>query len=226
MNANDIIYSIVLKAFKYKRIPLEVKVKALAMFLQGMSVRRIGKLLNVSKTAVHYWTMRFRKVLNVNVTRKKRYAIAVDETKIKVNDRWYYIYASIDIETKELILIRCYSARNNLTTLLFLKEVKKYCENEDMLVITDKMPSYKYACDKLGLKWIHKTFGVRNYIEQVFRSFKFLSMRFNNCLNVNFKKEMKKWKVELWDKRVMYILFSWCKMFMFYWNVMKLGVRG
>ena len=61
--------------------------------------------------------------------------------------------------------------------------------------MTDKMPPYKYACDRLGLKWVHKTFGV------------------------------KKWKAELWYRRVRYILFSWCKMFMFYWNVirMKLG---
>ena len=218
---NEILLSIISKTFKYNRTPVEIKILAIALFLQGLGIRRIARIVNKSKTAVHYWSVKFRESLNYKVERKKRKCIAIDETKIKVNSTWYFIYAAIDIETRELIAMRAYTTRNYLTTLDFIKHVLSFCSNRDFEIITDKMPCYKQVCNRLGIRHRHETFGKRNYVEQVFRAFKFIAQRFNNCLCVNLRKISLIWDKNYWFKRVLYLLSLWCNMFMFYWNVVR-----
>ncbi len=92
--------------------------------------------------------MEFRECLNYRVERKERKLIAIDETKIRVNDKWYFIYAAIDADTRELICMKAYTSRNYLTTLDFVKRVLKYCANKDVEVITGKMPCYEQVCRK------------------------------------------------------------------------------
>jgi transposase-like protein len=70
--------------------------------------------------------------------------------KIKVNNTWYFVYAAIDADTRELICMKAYIARNYLTTLDFVKCVLKYCANRDLEIITDKMPCYLQVCKRLG----------------------------------------------------------------------------
>jgi len=215
---NGILFQIASKAFKYNRTPLKLRTLALALFLQGLGIRRISKIIEKSKTAIHYWTIRFREALNYRAERKERRCIAIDETKIKVNDKWYFIYAAIDVDTRELVCIKAYTSRNYLTTLDSIKLVLRFCLNRDFEIITDKMPCYKQVCNRLGIKWKHVTFGERNRVEYVFRSFKFFTARFNNCLCVNLRKTSLIWDKNYWCKRVLYLLDLWCNMFMFYWN--------
>jgi len=152
-------------------------------------VRRISRIISRSKTAIHYWSIKFREALNYKTERKERKFIAIDETKIKVNKTWYFIYAAIDVDIRELICMKAYTSRNYITTLDFIKHVLRFCSNRDFEIITDKMPCYEYVCKRLGLRWKHVTFGKRNYVEQAFRSFKFFTSRFNHCLCVNFEED-------------------------------------
>jgi len=87
--------------------------------------------------------------------------------------------------------MNAYTSRNYITTLDFVKQVLRYCSNKDFEIVTDKMSCYKQVCERLGIKWKHVTFGKRNYVEQAFRVFKFFTMKFNHCLCVNFKKQIK-----------------------------------
>jgi len=119
--------------------------------------------------------------------------------------------------------MKVYTARNYLTTLDFVKHVLKYCADRAVKIITDKMPCYEQVCKRMGLKWKHVTFGKRNHVEHVFRSFKFFTARFNNCLCVNLRKVGLRLDGNYWFKRVLYLLGLWCGMFMFYWNVVKGG---
>jgi len=112
--------------FKRNKTPIEIKILAIALFLQGLGVRRISKISTKSKTAIHYWTIKFREALNYRAERKERKCIAIDETKMRVNKTWYFIYAAIDMDTRELICMKAYTARNYyLTTLDFIKQVLK-----------------------------------------------------------------------------------------------------
>ena len=158
-----------LNIFKRNKTPREIKVLAIALFLQGMGVRRISKIVNRSKTAIHYWTVKFRESLNCKIERKKRKCIAIDETKIKVNSTWYFVYAAVDADTRELIAMKAYTARNYLTTLDFIRHVMKFCSTKDFEIITDKMPCYVQVCKRLGINHRNETFGKRNRIEHVFR---------------------------------------------------------
>ena len=101
------------------------------------------------------------------IKQRKKY-IAIDETKIKVNNR-YFIYAAIDTETREIIAMRAYTTRNYLTTLDFIRKVVGLCSNRDFEVITDKMPCYKQVCNRLGIRRRHETFGRRKskYLEDL-----------------------------------------------------------
>lgn len=116
MQALRVIEKMDSKIFKRNKVSLEIKILAIALFLHGLGVRRISQITEKSKSSVHEWTLKFREGINYNPLKRK--CIAIDETKIKVNNEWYFIYAAIDNDTKELICMKVYTARNYLTTLL------------------------------------------------------------------------------------------------------------
>ncbi len=145
----------------------------------------------------------------------------MDETKIKMNGRHYFIYSAIDVERNEIIAMKGFVTRSYMTTLLFMKEVVKACRNRDFVVITDNMPCYKQVCERLGLHRIYEKFGRRSIVEGVFSSLEQQSRRFFNNVNVVFKKWIKRIDKNLIVNRCLYLLDLWCKHMLFYWNVMR-----
>jgi len=87
-------------------------------------------------------------------------------------------------ERNEIMAMRAFVTRGYFTTLLFLKEVMKACENRDFVVLTDGLPFYKQVCDKLRLKHCYERFGKRSLVEGCFSSLKQRSRRFFNNVNV------------------------------------------
>ncbi len=124
------IVDIVSKIFKRNKVSLEIKLLAIALFLQGLGVRRISSIVDKSKSSVHEWILKFREGLNYIPVKKQRKCIGIDETKIRVNNTWYFIYAAIDVDTRELICMKAYTSRNYLTTLDFVKQVLEFCSNK------------------------------------------------------------------------------------------------
>ena len=150
-----------LKVFERNKIPLEIKVLGIATYIQTSPVRRTAKILSeihpVSKSSVHRWIKKFEEKLPITAEKKQRNLVAIDETVVKANRKRYYVYAAIDVERNELILMRVYTTRNYLTTKSFVKEVLKYCENKPKFVI-DKAPWLIEAMKSLGLEYEHQTF--------------------------------------------------------------------
>jgi putative transposase len=150
-----------LRIFERNKVPLEIKILGIAIYIQTSSVRRTAKILSelqpVSKSSVHRWIKKFEERLPIITEKKRRKLIAIDETVVKANGKKYYIYAAIDVERNELILMRVYTTRNYLTTKSFIKEVLEYCENEPKFVI-DKAPWLIDALKSLGLEFEHQTF--------------------------------------------------------------------
>ena len=150
-----------MKIFERNKVPLEIKIMGIAIYIQTSSIRRTAKIISefypVSKSAVHKWIKKFKEKLPIIVEKKPRKLIAIDETVVKANGKKYYVYAAIDVERNELILMRVYPSRNYLTTKLFITEVLKYCENRPKFLI-DKAPWLKSALKSLGLEFEHQSF--------------------------------------------------------------------
>jgi len=53
-----------LPLFSRNKVPLEVKLFAIATYLVSSSVRRTASVLGVGKSSVHYWITRFKDSLD------------------------------------------------------------------------------------------------------------------------------------------------------------------
>ena len=150
-----------LRIFERNKVPLEIKILGIAIYVRTSSVRRTAKILSelhpVSKSSVHRWIKKFEERLPIITEKKRRKRIAIDETVVKANGGKYYVYAAIDVERNELILMRVYTTRNYLTTKSFIKEVLEYCENKPKFVI-DKAPWLIDALKSLNLEFEHQSF--------------------------------------------------------------------
>ena len=69
-----------------------------------------------------------------------------------------------------------------LITLKFLRIVLDRCLNKP-LIIVDRGPWYRWALERLGLKYRYQRFGLRNTVERFFRYIKQRTRRFYNNIN-------------------------------------------
>jgi len=113
------------------------------------------------------WYKRLSKVFPLTTKRKERRAVAIDETKICVKGEWFYFWVAIDIDTRDILAVHFSKKRSGLETLIFLKQVMKKCSNKPTFYV-DGGPWYPWAFQRLGLTFIHETFGNRNAVEQWF----------------------------------------------------------
>jgi transposase-like protein len=64
----------------------------------------------------------------------------------------------------------------------FLRIVLDRCLNKP-LIIVDRGPWYRWALERLGLKYQYQTFGIRNAVERFFGYLKQRTRRFYNNIN-------------------------------------------
>ena len=150
-----------LNLFERERTATEIRILGIATYIQTSSTRRTAKILSefhpVSHTAIWKWIKKIEERLPIATEKKKRNLIALDETVVKANKKKYYVYAAIDVERNELILMKVYTTRNWLVIRSFVKEVLKYCENKPKFVI-DKAPWLIDALKSLNLEFKHEKF--------------------------------------------------------------------
>ncbi|WP_369425460.1 hypothetical protein [Methanothrix sp.] len=79
-----------LPLFSRNKVPLEVKLFAIATYVVSSSVRRTAAVLGVGKSSVHYWITRFKESLDYKPENVKSLGIVglgVDKTILKYNSR-------------------------------------------------------------------------------------------------------------------------------------------
>ena len=76
--------------------------------------------------------------------KKERKLIAVDETIIRVGDWKVFVWAAIDVETKECLAIWVSMARHQFLVSKFIRIVLKYCKNKPTFIV-DRGRWYKNA---------------------------------------------------------------------------------
>ncbi len=150
--------------------------------MEGLSLSVIGRKFGVSKEAVRQWILKFEEAFaGKELSRaKERPAILLDETKVKRHGRIVYISSCLDLERREVISTQCMRSITLVNTVNIVREALKTCTNEKSLLIVDHAPWYKPAFEWLNVDSLQKTFGIRNYIERWYRTFKERTRRFYN----------------------------------------------
>jgi len=141
------------------------------MFLRGT---------NASRESVRRWFHRFSKIFSVG--KKFRNTIAVDGTVVKMHGLRAYVWSSVDVDSGEILAIYASRSRNMLIALKFLRMVLGRCINKP-LIIVDRGPWYRWALERLGLKYRYQRFGIRNAVERFFGYIKQRTRRFYNNIN-------------------------------------------
>ncbi|HXY87706.1 MAG TPA: IS6 family transposase [Candidatus Acidoferrales bacterium] len=165
--------------FVRERKPTSLRAMGIALLYFGLSCRQTAEALSFSDEASHeavrQWYHRAQKLL-CDPSKRYRPTIAIDETKFKVEKRWYFLWA-VDTERRELLCVEITPTRGGHDASRFIRRVLKTCTNTPT-VLVDGGPWYPRALTRLRVPWEWVTFGKRNVVEQWFSIFKQRVKRF------------------------------------------------
>ena len=91
--------------FVRERKPNWLRSLGIALVYLGLSCRQTAEVLHFSDVddasheAVRQWYHRAKALLRATPRRCRR-TVAIDETKVKVEKRWYFLWAAVDTENK------------------------------------------------------------------------------------------------------------------------------
>jgi len=77
----------------------------------------------------------YHRVEVIKPPKRRRSLIAIDETKIKLENRQIFVWSARDAETGECLFIWALENRS-FEAYVFLREVLKYCENKPELLVS------------------------------------------------------------------------------------------
>ncbi len=112
------------KVFKRNKKSLEVKILAGLLYFFGLSLRRASLFMSlfeeVSHESVRKYYHRLKYILK-QPRKKGRKFIAVDETIIRVGERRVFVWAAIDVETRECLAIWVSMSRHQFIVSEFIR---------------------------------------------------------------------------------------------------------
>ena len=164
------------EVFSREDTPTEQRVEAAFLYHAGLSYRRVERVVGRSYEAVRQWYHRLAHLFDPDPDYHS--TVAIDETKLKVEETEVYIWAAVDVETFEVIHIEVSPGRSDLDALLFVKQVLKRCRGEPV-VLVDRGPWYNWALDDLDLcDSRRETWGERSLVEAWFGLLKYRTRLF------------------------------------------------
>jgi transposase-like protein len=183
MHVLDYILDRLSKLFKSNNYPLDEKAYSVMFHIAGLSFRDVSERYCVtmaSRESVRKWFHRFSRIFSVD--RRFRGTVAVDETVVKMHGLRAYVWSAVDVDSGEILAIYASRSRNMLIALKFLRIVLDRCLNKP-LIIVDRGPWYRWALERLGLRYRYQRFGLRNTVERFFGYLKQRTKRFYNNIN-------------------------------------------
>jgi putative transposase len=169
--------------FRFNRYSLVEKAYSVLFHVVGLSLRDVSErycVTTASRESVRKWFHRFSKIFSVEG--RFRGAVAVDETVVKMHGLRAYVWSAVDVDSGEILAIYASRSRNMLIAMKFLRIVLDRCLNKP-LIIVDRGPWYRWALERLGLKYRYQRFGLRNAVERFFGYLKQRTRRFYNNIN-------------------------------------------
>ncbi|PGF17442.1 IS6 family transposase [Natrinema sp. CBA1119] len=104
--------------------------------------------------------------------------VAVDETAVKINGEWSWLYAAIDIETKLILDVALFGRHGTDPAATFLHQLKEKHDLSEATFLVDQF-GYRTALSRLGLSG-QVNYTERNLIEKWFHTLKIRIDRFHN----------------------------------------------
>jgi putative transposase len=181
MNPYNTLLKAVLDAriFRRNKRPLESKILASLLYTSGLSYRGMTYqtgVVEASHVSASRWVNALKGIVS-RVPKRERKLVAIDETKLKNKERHVLVWASIDADRRELLAVYASYYRLSINTIVFVKKVLDTCVGTPV-VLVDGGPWYPWALDRMGVRWLHITFGYRNVIKRFFRTVKGRTRRF------------------------------------------------
>lgn len=163
--------------FSREDTPTEDRVWAAFLYHAGLSYRKVEQVVGASYEAVRQWYHRLAHLFEPEPDHHQ--TIAVDETKVKVEDSEVYVWAAVDVDTFEVVHIEVSPGRSDLDALLFLKQVLERCRGKPT-VLVDRGPWYNWPLDDFDLPCDSRreTWGERSLVEAWFGLFKYRTRLF------------------------------------------------
>ncbi|MCL7404040.1 MAG: DDE-type integrase/transposase/recombinase [Thaumarchaeota archaeon] len=93
-----------------------------------------------------------------------------------------YVWSAVDVDSGEILAVYASRSRNILIALKFMRIVLDKCINKPMIIV-DRGPWYRWALERLRLKYKYQRFGLRNTVERFFGYIKQRTKRFYNNIN-------------------------------------------
>jgi transposase-like protein len=109
--------------------------------------------------------------------------VAVDETVIRLNDEQYWLYATVNPETNELLHTRLEPTTNSVIARAFVAELREKHDVDNAVFLIDGSHSLKDACRRHSLDFRYEKYGNRNSVERIFRDIKRRTTSFSNCFS-------------------------------------------
>jgi putative transposase len=181
-----------------KRTRFEDIIYAIHLYFLGLSLRNTSKALsrfvNRSHTAIRDWIQRY-KPEEILSKRKKIVEYIIDETLIKVNSEFIWLWVAIEPENREILAVTISKERNMLITERFLSGLIKIYGKHP--VSTDGGTWYPQGCEFLKLDHhIHSSWE-KSLIERTIQYIKDRTESFDDyfpCRKQNCKLEhVKQW---------------------------------
>jgi transposase-like protein len=188
MHVIDAVLDFFSNLFRFHRYPPLEKLYSVVLFIAGLSLRDLSErlcLTGASRESVRIWVHRFSSLFRP--FRRVRRLVAVDEAVLKVNGQTCYLWAEIDVDTKEVLAV--YASRGIPSAIKFLRKILDPCECKPLIVV-DRGPWYRWALERLGMTYFHEAFGKRNRIERWFREMKESTKMFYNNINAKTLKSL------------------------------------
>ncbi|MFC7082207.1 IS6 family transposase [Halorussus caseinilyticus] len=170
-----------LECWQRERTATPVRAFAVRLHAAGLSLREttaVLELLGVSRShgAVWQWTHRVADSVDDPPAASPR-RVAVDETVVKVNGEWLWLYTAIDLNSKLLLHIDLFERRGTDPAVQFLDALTQKHDCSQTVFLTDDF-GYRTALSRLALAG-QLNYTDRNQIEKWFQTLKMRIDRFH-----------------------------------------------
>ncbi|WP_042662843.1 IS6 family transposase [Haloferax sp. ATB1] len=170
------------ETWERERTATPVRAFAVQLHATGCSLRETKEVLRLlgverSHQAVWQWVHRLADSGH-NPPEAKPKRVAVDETAVKINGEWSWLYAAIDIETKLILDVELFGRHGTDPAAAFLHRLSEKHDLSDAVFLVDGY-GYQTALSRLGLSG-RLDYVERNLIEKWFHTLKMRVDRFHN----------------------------------------------
>jgi len=170
------------ESWENERTATPVRAFAVRLHETGCSLRETTTILaelgvQRSHGAVWNWSHRLADI-GCDPPRASPSRVAVDQTAVKINGEWSWLYAAIDLDTKLILDVALFSRHGTDPAAAFLQKLHEKHDLSEAMFLVDQF-GYRTALNRLGLNG-RVNYTDRNLIEKWFHTLKMRIDRFHN----------------------------------------------